>query len=94
VEQRPAVIEIQKKVVVNNKEVIKNVAIRVDKQVAKVIEVQAAAGSVRRFVSFVSCSYRLIGSSREIRARDCSQGHCPSACDQRRYVRFEVSGMT
>jgi hypothetical protein len=46
-DQRPAVFEIEKTVIVENKEVIKKVPIHVDKAVAKASEKQAILGSVR-----------------------------------------------
>lgn len=46
VEQRPDVIKVEKTVIEDNKEVVKKVSIRVDKEVARVIEKQAIQGTV------------------------------------------------
>jgi hypothetical protein len=70
-DQRPAVFEIEKKVVVENKEVIKKVPIRVDKTVAKAAETQAIIGSVRGLFPSSEVVNVYTGNTQETGGRNC-----------------------
>jgi hypothetical protein len=76
-DQRPAIFEIEKKVVVENKEVIEKVSIRVDKTVAKFVETRAIIGNVRGLFLSSEVANVCTGSAPETRGRRCSETFRP-----------------